>query len=116
MINLLRYRDEAAYEAGSAHPPCSGREAYERYSRGVLPLIAKHGGRPIWAGSAVASPVAPEGEAWDHAVLVEYPSLQDFMDMTTSAEYRAFAVHRQAALTDSRLIATRQQLPLRSDR
>ncbi|MDP6979152.1 MAG: DUF1330 domain-containing protein [Myxococcota bacterium] len=113
MINLLRYRDEAAYEAGSGHEPCSGREAYDRYGHGVLPLVAKQGGRPIWAGSVLSAPIAPEAEAWDDAVIVEYPSLQHFIDMTTSEEYLTIAVHRTAALDDSRLIATQQTLPPR---
>ncbi len=111
MINLLRYRDQAAYEEGAGHEPCSGREAYARYGRGTLPLIGKHGGRPIWAGSVLSTAIAPEGEAWDDAVLVEYPSLQHFVDMTTSEEYLAVAVHRTAALEDSRLVATQQSLP-----
>ncbi len=113
MINLLRYRDEAVYEAGAGHDPCTGREAYARYGNGALPLIGKHGGRPIWAGGVLSAAIAPEGEAWDDAVLVEYPSLQDFIDMTTSEAYLEVAVHRTAALDDSRLVATRQSMPPR---
>ncbi len=47
----------------------------------------------------------------DGAVLVESPSRQHFIDITTSEEYITVAVHRTAALDDSRLIATQQALP-----
>lgn len=32
MLNLLRLNEQAAYRADSEQPPCSGREAYVRYS------------------------------------------------------------------------------------
>ena len=41
MINLLRYRERAAYPAGSEHAPCSGREAYQRYSETALQKIRR---------------------------------------------------------------------------
>ena len=106
MINLLRYREQADYEAGAAEAPCTGQEAYGRYSDGVMPLLAKHGGRPIWMGLARTTLIAPEGETWDNAILVEYPTRKAFIEMTTSPEYQAIGHHRTAALADSRLIAT----------
>ena len=54
--------------------------------------------------------IAPEGEAWDDAVLIEYPSRDNFIAMTTSAEYLAIMFHRTAALADSRLIAANSNL------
>jgi len=107
MINLLRYREHAGYPAGSSAPACSGREAYLRYGAGVGALLAKAGARPVWLGAVSSSLIAPEGETWDDAVLVEYPSRRAFSEMISSAEYREVAVHRSAALEDSRLIATR---------
>jgi uncharacterized protein (DUF1330 family) len=106
MINLLRWRERAAYAEGSGDPPCTGQEAYGRYSDAVMPLLAKVGGRPVWIGLVRNTVIAPEGEAWDQAILVEYPSRQAFIEMTTSEAYQAAARHRSAALADSRLIAT----------
>jgi len=106
MINLLRFRERAAYPPGSDAEPCSGREAYQRYGAGVIGQIAAAGGRVLWLGSVQASVIAPEGEAWDDAVLVEYPSRKAFVEMVSQPEYQAVARHRTAALEDSRLIAT----------
>ena len=73
MINLLRYREQAAYPDGFDAEPCSGREAYQRYGQGVMPLIGAAGARPIWSGTATHSLIAAEDEVWDDAILVEYP-------------------------------------------
>lgn len=110
MINLLRYREQAEYPEGSDSEPCTGREAYQCYGDAVLPLLAKVGGRPIWAGAVASALISPEGETWDDAILVEYPTRNAFIEMTTSAEYQAIVCHRTAALEDSRLIATTTSL------
>lgn len=107
MINLLRYRERAQYPPGSGADPCSGREAYQRYAAVALQKVASVGGRIVWMGQVAASVIAPEGEEWDDAVLVEYPSRKAFLAMIALPDYQAAAVHRTAALADSRLIATR---------
>jgi hypothetical protein len=58
-------------------------------------------------GHVAVSVIAPEGEEWDDAVLVEYPSRKAFLDMLALPDYQAAVFHRTAALDDSRLIATR---------
>lgn len=104
MVNLLRFREEA--DDRDAPTPRSGRAAYAEYSRHVMPLLAAVGGKPLWMGRAHAALIAPEGEAWDEVLLVQYPSRAAFLQMIRSAEYRAIVHHRTAALADSRLIAT----------
>ena len=42
MVNLLRFRERADYGDGGG-PAISGREAYQRYVRGVLPLLWETG-------------------------------------------------------------------------
>ena len=106
MINLLRYRERAAYPEGSAAEPCSGREAYRRYGQASIGLITAAGGQVVWQGSPKAVLIGASGEEWHKALLVRYPSKRAFLDMVSSAEYQAIAVHRTAALEDSRLIAT----------
>jgi len=106
MINLLRYRAQAAYPEGFDAEPCSGREAYARYGAGASKCVAAAGGRVLWAGSVQAGVIAPDDEQWDDAILVEYPSRKAFARMVSRPDYQAFAPHRTAALEDSRLIAT----------
>jgi len=71
-----------------------------------LKAVKKLGGKPFWMGRVFACVIAPEGEEWDGALLVQYPSINAFMEMTALPEYRKCTVHRTAALEDSRLIAT----------
>ncbi|MGZ3422875.1 MAG: DUF1330 domain-containing protein [Polyangiales bacterium] len=104
MLNLLRFRDVADYGDGS--PPVSGKKAYARYSRGVLPLLLEVGGYPLWMGRARAGVIVPEGESWDEVLLVHYPSRHAFMRMVRSEAYQRVMVHRTAGLSDSRLIET----------
>ena len=76
MINLLRFRERAEYPPDADFAPCSGAE------------------------------IGPAEESWDEALLVEYPSRSAFATMVSDPDYQAAAVHRTAALADSRLIAT----------
>jgi len=106
MINLLRYRDRAQYPPGATAQACSGRDAYQRYGAEVLPMLAAVGGKILWLGNAKHTVIGPEGERWDDAVLVQYPSRTAFLTMISRPEYQQIAIHRSAALDDSRLIAT----------
>jgi uncharacterized protein (DUF1330 family) len=106
MVNLLRFRDRAAYPPGTAAEPVTGRQAYERYSRLTLPHLRAVGARPIWRADARANLFAPKGERWDEVILVRYPSRSAFGRMIADPDYQAGTVHRTAALEDSRLIAT----------
>ena len=106
MINLLRYRERADYPPGSGEEPCSGREAYQRYGASVTPMLAEVGGKILWLGNVKQTVIRPEGEEWDDAILVQYPSRKAFLTMVMRADYQRIAIHRSAALADSRLIAT----------
>jgi len=106
MINLLRYRDRASYPPASTAQACSGREAYQRYAARVMPMLAEVGGKVLWLGDAQHTLIGPEGEQWHDAILVQYPSRKAFFTMVTRADYQEAAVHRSAALDDSRLIPT----------
>lgn len=106
MLNLLKFRDVAVYKDGSA--ACSGREAYRLYSEFALGMLASIGAEVIFMGAVQGVLIAPPDESWDEVLLVRYPSVQAFMGMLASAEYRAATRHRTAALDDARLVATAQ--------
>jgi uncharacterized protein (DUF1330 family) len=106
MINLLRYRERADYPPGFDAQPCSGHEAYQRYVAVAAVKVAEAGGNILWMGAVKTSVIAPEGEEWDDAILVQYPSRAAFMEMVSRPDYQAAAPHRTAALADSRLLLT----------
>lgn len=106
MLNLLRFRETALYKDGPAE--WSGREAYRRYSELALAKLAEIGAEVIFIGDAKGSVIAPPEECWDEVLLVRYPSIQVFMGMMASPDFREASKHRTAALDDARLIATVQ--------
>lgn len=107
MLNLLRFRDQAAYDKASEESACTGREAYARYGKGALPQLEKVGAKAEWAGEAMLSVIGPDDEEWHDVLLVRYPTAEAFLTMVGDPEYQAVVHHRTAALADSRLIAMR---------
>ena len=108
MLNLLRFRDTADYAPDLALEPCTGLEAFMRYGEGVTPLISASGGEQVWQGRQHAMLIGPQDKDWHLVVLVRYPSARAFVDMVNCDAYHAVAIHRTAALEDSRLIAMEQ--------
>lgn len=113
MINLLRFRETAAYpedhaEAGAGH---TGAKAYGLYGRAAARPFADAGGTQVWLGKPELTVIGPREEAWDLAFIARYPTGQAFVDMLRNPEYQRAVVHRQAAVADSRLIRCEPQDP-----
>lgn len=106
MLNLLRFREQAAYPADKEQPARSGREAYGIYAKATEEHLQRVGGKLIWRATAKHAFIAPEGEDWDEVLLVAYPSRDAFLTMIKSPGYQANTFHRTAALEDARLIVT----------
>lgn len=104
MLNLLRFRDKAAYPDQASD--LSGKEAYAIYSKEAFRHVSAVGGEVVLWAKAHAAVIAPEDEEWDEMLLVRYPSIEQFVAMVMNPEYQQLAVHRTAALADARLIAT----------
>ena len=102
MLNLLRFKERAS----APDEGLTGLEAYERYGREAGPYLAKVGGRMLNGAVARQVVIGPEDE-WDMVLLVEYPSARRFLEMASDPGYLQAHAHRDAALADSRLIATR---------
>ncbi|MDX9788445.1 MAG: DUF1330 domain-containing protein [Desulfobacterales bacterium] len=105
MLNLLKYRQVADHSGYQNETPCSGREAYLRYTKHSFPLVKSIGGKVIFMGTALATIIGPDTEQWDDMLIVRYPSRKAFFGMLSSEAYRAVMFHRTAALEDSRLVA-----------
>lgn len=108
MLNLVRFRDRAAYPAD--HPlagqDLTGAEAYANYGQDSGPVFQRVGGSIVWRGTMEAMLIGPDGEYWDAIVVAEYPNSGAFLEMVTDPVYREAVVHRQAAVDTSRLIRT----------
>ncbi|MCX7382432.1 MAG: DUF1330 domain-containing protein [Alphaproteobacteria bacterium] len=101
MLNLVRFRDQAAYPDGRV---ATGAEAYAAYGRESAPVFARLGGRIVWRGGFEHMLIGPGEEAWHECFIAEYPSVAAFVEMIRDPVYREAVKHRQAAVLDSRLI------------
>ena len=101
MLNLVRFRDQAAYPDGRV---ATGAEAYAAYGRESYPVFSRLGGRIVWRGSFETMLIGPGDESWDACFVAEYPSVEAFVEMIRDPVYREAVKHRQAAVLDSRLI------------
>ncbi len=108
MINLLRFRERAAYrdsdpEAGET--AVTGAEAYRRYGRDAAPHFEKVGGKQLWIGATELMLIGPQDERWDLAFVAYYPSAQAFVDMLRNPDYQHATRHRTAAVAEAALSA-----------
>ena len=107
MLNLLRFRETADYQAHPELAPdseISGKHAYAIYSRHTLPYLEALGGSVIFSGVAQPFLIGPTDETWDLGMVVRHTSLEAFLSMATDPGYMAGIGHREAALEDSRLL------------
>lgn len=105
MLNLLKFRAQAAYADGR-DPGLSGRAAYERYADAMRPILEARGARVLFMGDVRALVIGQVGELWDIAALVEYPSARGFLAIAMSPEVHAIGVHREAGLEGQLLVMT----------
>ena len=101
MLNLVRFRNKAAYPDGRE---ATGAEAYAAYGRDSHPVFSRLGGKIVWRGNFELMLVGPNEEAWDECFIAEYPSVAAFVEMIRDPVYREAVKHRQAAVRDSRLV------------
>lgn len=92
MLNLLKFKRGG------------GSRAYGRYSDAFGALLERHGGRFLYLGRAMELLVGKED--WDAVALVEYPSRQVFLQITSSPEYAVIAPYREDGLERTMLYAT----------
>ncbi|MGL4811124.1 MAG: DUF1330 domain-containing protein [Beijerinckiaceae bacterium] len=108
MLNLVRFRAQAAYPDGRI---ATGAEAYAAYGRESYPVFSRLGGRIVWRGQFELMLIGPQAERWDECFIAEYPSVAAFVEMVRDPVYREAVKHRQAAVLDSRLIRTAPLTP-----
>ncbi len=106
MLNLVRFRERAAYpdDHPLADAGLTGAQAYANYGRETAPIIARLGAGIQWRGGFQSMLIGPADESWDEIFVARYPTAHAFLEMVTDPEYRQAVVHRQAAVETSRLI------------
>jgi uncharacterized protein (DUF1330 family) len=109
MVNLLKFRDRARYRDGR-ETKLSGREAYMLYGREVGKLVEKHGGKVLYAGDVSFMALGRAEPLWDEVALALYPTRRALWEMSTSPEWMAIAVHRDAGLEGQLNIETTPSL------
>ncbi len=106
MLNMLRFREQAAYP--SQHPSAAqgltGEQAYLEYGKTSGPIFERVGGTITWRGKPETIVIGPEDERWDQIFIAHYPNAGAFLEMVTDPEYQKAVVNRQAAVQTSRLI------------
>ena len=106
MLNLLQFREKAAYPDGHEHAGkgWSGKRAYVEYGKASGPIFARVGGKIIWRGDCETVVTGPDAMRWHNGFIAEYPNAAAFFEMIKDPDYRAAVVNRTAALKDSRLV------------
>jgi uncharacterized protein (DUF1330 family) len=66
--------------------------------------VEAHGGRILFLGEVGSLVVGEVEDLWDAVALVEYPSMEAFVQIATSPEVAAFGIHREAGLAGQLLI------------
>lgn len=99
MLNLLKFTRS---EGGS-----SGKSQYGDYGSAVIRMIEERGGKVVWSGRPFAALIGDEHDEWDMAVIIEYPSKDAFIEMTSNPNYAKISGDRTDSLANSALIPCR---------
>ena len=105
MVNLLKFREKAVYADGR-ETTLTGREAYTLYGRAMSRLVADAGGKLIYSGRVRGLMIGEVEGVWDSVGIMMYPSFKAMAAITSSPDYAAIHVHRDAGLEGQLLIET----------
>ncbi|MBV9351830.1 MAG: DUF1330 domain-containing protein [Mycobacterium sp.] len=108
MLNLLRFRNHAAYSDGRS-TGLTGREAYGLYASAMRKVVEAHDGKFLFAGNIDSMVIGEVDDLWDACALVEYPSAAAFAAIAVSPEVAEIGAHRAAGLDGQLLIRVTQQ-------
>ena len=110
-VNLLAYRDRAAYPEGHelAAAALTGAEAYGRYGAVALEHVVRRGGSLTLYNDVLGVLIGRTGP-WDQIAVMEYPGTDAFVDMIRDPAYQAALVHRDAGLDETAVLVSRSLL------
>jgi hypothetical protein len=97
MVNLMRYRERAAYADGRA-TELTGRQADDRYAPfGPFRTV---GAELVFLADVEAQPVGDDQE-WDRIAIVRYPDRRSFLRMQELPEYVTLHEHKDAGMAST---------------
>jgi len=99
MTNIIRFK--SITDAGKE----TGQEAYMRYFKNVQFLLAEAEAKVIWKGTVATIVIGDSQNEPNMIFLVEYPTIQHFLNMITNPEYQKITIDRTIALEYGGLIA-----------
>ncbi|MDH4384103.1 MAG: DUF1330 domain-containing protein [Caulobacter sp.] len=105
MLNLLKFRDRAVYADGR-ETSLTGQEAYGLYGKAMRKLVAAAGGTLVFSGRVRGLLIGEIEGNWDAVGIMMYPSFKAMAAITSSPDYAAIHVHRDAGLEGQVLIET----------
>lgn len=110
-VNLLAFHNVAHYPEGHelAQNGLSGAEAYGLYGMVALEHVTRRGGR-LTLFNTVAQVLIGDGAPWHQVAVMEYPSVDAFVDMITDPDYMAGLVHRDAGLAQTVVLVSKSLL------
>ena len=95
MVNLLAFKD---------------KNSYLRYVAGVEKIGGKFGLKLLFWGDVVTTVIGKD-VGFQTIAIMEYPSLQTFIEFASSKKYAAIKKHRIEGLESQFLVATKQLTP-----
>ena len=102
VYNLNKNRKVAQYGNPPADSkPCSGEEAYERYSKIAGAQLLRRGAYPVYGGKPLGILIGDDtmlSDDWDKFILVYYPQRRNLLAMIEGDAFKSGQRHRDAGL------------------
>jgi uncharacterized protein (DUF1330 family) len=111
-LNLLAYREVARYPSGHelAGRQLSGAQAYALYGQVALRHVTQRGGRLVALNDVEQGLIGADLD-WHQIAIMEYPSVDAFVDMLRDPDYLAALAHRDAGLERTVVLVSRPRIP-----
>ncbi|GHA53430.1 DUF1330 domain-containing protein [Photobacterium aphoticum] len=106
LLNLFKFREKAEYADGR-ETNLTGREAYDLYGHPMAKVLEKYGAEVVFYSEITGLILGQVEDLWDSFVIVKYPSRQALIEMTSSEEFKALSIHREAGLAGQLNIETK---------
>lgn len=104
VYNLNKNKNVAEYQDSTKnYKPCSGEEAYERYSKIAGAQLLRRGAYPVYGGKPLGIVTSKKEnnmlyDDWSKFILVYYPQRRNLLAMIEGEEFMSGQFHRDAGL------------------